>query len=501
MRLSELLEKDEYRTVNMTDLDITDIVYDSRKADSSKLFVCMTGVNSDGHDYAASAYEKGCRAFVAEKELALPSDAAIAYTDNSRRALAVLSAAFFGDPSDKLHLIGITGTKGKTTTAALIRGALEASGVKTGLIGTTGIYYRDKYIPVVNTTPESYVLQRAFAEMVSDGIEYVVLEVSSQAYLTHRVEGLEFDIGVFTNLSPDHIGRGEHPDFENYRSCKSKLFAHCKNSVINYDDENCEAMVSSARGSVYYYSFKNEKADLKGENIKLCRVDGTPGVRFEASFQNKFRNEDESEESLFEVKVRTPGEYSAYNAIAALAVCKILHLPMETALASLASTQIKGRFEIIDIDALPDRSFIIDYAHNALSLTNVLQTLRKYSPSRLVCLFGTVGGRTKLRRESLGKAAAENADFCIITSDNPDKENPLDIIEDIKRGFDKSDCPYIAIPDRAEAISYAVSHSRAGDIILFAGKGHENYQLIDGVHVPFCERDIIEKEALYLVRA
>lgn len=491
MRLRELLEKNEYKIENPADIDITDIVYDSRKADGDKLFVCMTGVNSDGHDYARSAYEKGCRAFVAEKKLELPNDASVAYTDNSRRALAVLSSAFFGHPSEKLHLIGITGTKGKTTTAALVRGALEASGYKTGLIGTTGIYYGDKYIPVVNTTPESYELHRAFAEMLKDGIEYVVLEVSSQAYLTHRVEGLEFDIGVFTNLSPDHIGKGEHPDFENYRSCKAKLFSHCKNSVINYDDESSAAMAASACGNIYYYSFRNETAYLKGENIELCRVDGTPGVRFDASFKG--------EEGSFEVKVRTPGEYSAYNAAAALAVCCVLGLPKGKVLASLASTQIKGRFEIID--ALPDRSFIIDYAHNALSLTNVLQTLRKYSPSRLVCLFGTVGGRTKLRRESLGKAAAENADFCILTSDNPDKEDPLDIIEDIKRGFSKTDCPYIAIPDREEAISYAVSHSQSGDIILFAGKGHENYQLIDGVHVPFCERDIIEKEALYLVRA
>jgi len=464
-------------------VEISSLAYDSRKATEGSLFICMKGEVTDGHLYAQSAYGNGCRAFLVTREVALPDDAVIVKTDDTRRALALLSAEFFSHPEKKLRLIGVTGTNGKTTVSTLLADALNRAGYKTGLIGTNGILFDGKKTPTANSTPESYELQKAFAEMVSGGAEYAVMEVSSQAYLTGRVFGLEFFLGIYTNLSEDHIGPGEHKDFENYMQCKSQLFAHSRTSLINVDDAYSEAMALAASGDVLYYSTKGD-ADYAASGIALCEVNNSPGMAFTADFKGR---------SIRQCRVRTPGRYSVYNALAVAAACDILGVSAESSAEALENTNVDGRFEIVP--ALRHRTFIIDYAHNELSLKNILETLRLYDPKRLVCLFGSVGGRTELRRKAMGEIAATYCDFCILTSDNPDKEPPLDILADIEKGFDGKPCPYIVIPDRKEAIRHAVIHSEEGDVVLFAGKGHERYQLIDGVKQPFCEREIIEESA------
>ena len=463
--------------------EITSLAYDSRKAVPGSLFVCLVGDKTDGHLYAQSAYGNGCRAFLVSREVALPDDAVIVATSDTRHALAVLSDVFFGHPSGKLRLIGITGTKGKTTTATLLAEALNRKGYKTGLIGTTGIRIGDKVTPVANTTPESYELHRAFAEMVDFGAEYAVLEVSSQAYLRGRVAGLSFHLGIFTNLSPDHIGGNEHPDFENYRMCKSMLFAHSRTSLINADDAYGQSMALAAMGDVFYYGIDAE-ADYAAEEIADITLASCPGVSFSVTPPNR------AKQTLF---VRTPGKFSVYNALSVLAACDLLGVGTDGLSEIFETTAVSGRFETVNT-SLSDRTFIIDYAHNELSLRSLLETVKATHPKRLVVLFGSVGGRTGIRREALGRAASEFADLCILTSDNPDFEDPSEILSDIEKGITNG-CRVIKIPDRREAIGYAVSHSEPGDVILFAGKGHEQYQLIRGVKEPFCEKELIEEAA------
>lgn len=462
---------------------INDIVYDSRKAKPGVLFVCLRGAITDGHKYAMDVYEKGCRIFLCEEELLLPSDSIQIIKKDTRLELAKISAEFYGYPADKLKLIGITGTKGKTSVVSLIYNALNRAGEKTGCINTIGITIDGVRTPTINSTPESYELHKSFAAMVEYGCEYAVMEVSSQAYKKHRVHGLEFDIGIFMNLSnDDHIGGIEHADFDEYKLCKSKLFNHSKVSVINIDDEYAGDMIkSSSNGNIVTYGINNE-ADYIASDISLWRDKNMFGIRY-------LLNKDHV------INVKTPGLFTVYNSLAAISVIDILDIDIKYAIDTLRFDSVPGRFEIVD--ALPYATFIIDYAHNELSLRNVLETIRKYEPKRLICLFGSVGGRTELRRGGLGRIAGELADFCIITSDNPNYEKPLDIMYDIERGLktNKNPCPYVMIPDRAEAIEYAVKNAMDGDIILLAGKGHEDYQLIDGENVPFSERDLILKSA------
>jgi len=478
MKLSQMLEKVNTSSV-YADTEITSLVYDSRKAQSGSAFVCMRGAAVDGHSFAPSAYLKGCRCFICEEKLDLPDDAVQIITENTRSALAKMSAAFFGYPAEKLTLIGITGTKGKTTIGFFLYEILKKhSNGNAALCGTEGIFIKDKHIPTANTTPESYELHSAFAEMVEAGVKYAIMEVSSQAYKTCRVDGLKFDIGVFTNLSPDHIGGSEHADFEEYRECKAKLFENSAVSVMNIDDGAFEFMKARAAGKVITYSILGN-GDFTASDIEKLRINGIPGIAFSLGRSR--------------IEVRIPGEFSVSNALCAAAVASTLGASEETVREGIYDCAPKGRFESVPV--LPDISFIIDYAHNRLSLEGALTALKEYSPKRLICLFGSVGGRTQMRRAELGEAAGELCDFVIISSDNPDREPPEAIIEDIAKGVRKTGCEYIAIPDRAEAVKYAVKNARPGDIILFAGKGHENYQLINGEKLPFSEREIIEKTA------
>lgn len=488
MNLKELIGVIDYKEViNRTGLDTENITVgslcsDSRKARADSVFVCINGAIADGHDYVGEAYANGCRVFVAEHAARLPDDTFTVITSDTRVALAKLSAHFFGHPSDKLRIIGITGTKGKTTSSLLIYNILNESGIKTGYIGSNGVYYLDKYFSTVNTTPESYDLQEHMRAMVDSGIKILVMEVSSQALKLARVHGIRFEICVFTNLSPDHIGEFEHPDFEDYKNCKRTLFTDYGADYIVYngDDEYALDVVGGSRCEKASISLQ-KPSDFKADNITYFRSAGNIGVSFECIKGDK----------AFPVALSFPGEFSVYNALTAIAVCMRLGLGAGVITKTMRHIRIKGRFETHE---LPNgATVVIDYAHNGVSLKAALNALRIYDPTRLICLFGAIGGRTKMRRAELGLVASRDADFCILTSDNPDNESPNAIIGEIASYFTAGTCPYVAIADRKKAIEYALSHSRKGDIILLAGKGHEAYQIIHGVREKFSEAEIVEQ--------
>ncbi len=477
MKLSEIIKNIPCTATG--DCEISRIEYNSLKSCEGDLFVCLPGAKRDGHDFAPRAYEKGTRAFLCERRLDLPEDCVQVITPDTRAALAVISADFYGRPADKLHIIGITGTKGKTTTALLVASILNGAGKNCAYIGSNGVIINGRHIETVNTTPESLQLHHYFAMMVSEGVEYAVLEVSSQALMHNRVDGIPFEVTAFTNLSPDHIGEGEHADFEEYKNAKKRLFDRfdAKCVVYNADDEASEYVISGHNGDKLSFSLTND-ADIKATLPKLYRSETSLGIAFDC----------EQNGETTHVRLMSPGAFSVYNGLCAIGICRQFGVSRELSAQVLAKTPVQGRFEIVE--GIPGITFIIDYSHNGFSLTNALCTLREYEPERIICVFGSVGGRTQCRRKELAEAASKYADYCIITSDNPDFESPENVIAEIASHM--SGVEYECITDREEAIKKAVSMAKEGDIVLFAGKGHETYQLVCGQKVPFSEREIIE---------
>ena len=491
MQLKKLLSNircDEIINKSQLDLDSVDVVSlccDSRKVYSGSLFVCIKGAVSDGHDYAFNAYSRMCRLFVAEHDPHLPADAVVIITPDTRLALAQLSAEFFSHPADELTVIGITGTKGKTTTSLLIYNILNDNGINTGYIGSNGVMYDGYRYNTVNTTPESYDLQEYMRKMVNAGVTTLVMEVSSQALKMGRVYGINFDVTVFTNLAPDHIGEFEHTDFDEYKNCKKTLFTDYGADYIVYNaDDSYAQEITSGNPCPKASIAIRRAADFSARSITYFRSPGNIGVSFDCAFGDE----------IFPVSLSFPGEFSVYNAMTATAVCRHLGLSFPQITASMKNARIKGRFETYE---LPNgATVVIDYAHNGISLKAALSALRIYQPNRLICLFGSIGGRTHMRRAELGLVASRDADFCILTSDNPDNESPVSIISEISSYFTAGSCPYVAIPDRREAIEYALKNSVAGDIILLAGKGHETYQLVCGIRDHFSEPEIIKEFCL-----
>ncbi len=468
--------------IEKNETEVSSLCCDSRKAGTDSMFVCISGSLSDGHDYAGAAYNGGCRIFVAERRTGLPDDAFVIITSDTRVALAKLSAHFFGNPADEMTIIGITGTKRKTTSSLLIYNVLNESGIPTGYIGSNGVSYLDFQFNTVNTTPESYDLHAHMRRMVDAGVKTLVMEVSSQALKMARVHGIRFNICIFTNLAPDHIGEFEHPDFEDYKQCKRTLFTSYGADfvVYNADDEYALSVVGGTRCDKTSVSVGHD-AHLRADNITYFRSPGNIGVSFECTSEGK----------TFPVALSFPGEFSVYNALTAIAVCKRLGLTEGKITKAMRHIRIKGRFETHELPS--GATVVIDYAHNGVSLKAALAALRIYNPTRLVCLFGSIGGRTKMRRAELGLVASRDADFCILTADNPDNESPNAIIGEIASYFTAGTCPYVAIPDRREAIEYALNNAQKGDIILLAGKGHESYQIICGVREKFSETEIVEE--------
>lgn len=477
---SKLLEKLTFTCVRGTvDREISTLVYDSRKIEAGCMFVCIAGANVDGHGFAPEAAQKGAAVIVAEKEVDIPDkyDTTVILVENTRYALAFLSAAYFDYPAEQMKIIGITGTKGKTTTTYLVRSILEQAGRKVGLIGTIETVIGDTHIPAHNTTPESYVLQSYFRQMADSGCDTVVMEVSSQGLMLHRTQGFCFDIGIFTNIEPDHIGPNEHKDFEDYMNCKGLLFRQCRIGIVNCDDPHWQQVVKGHTCQLETYGF-SEEADLRAQNMQLVTKPGSLGVDFDVS-------------GLLNISVETntPGRFSVYNALTAIAICRHFQVSEQNIKDALLCAHVKGRIEMVRVS--DQFTLMIDYAHNAMALESLLATLKEYKPHRLICLFGCGGNRSKIRRYEMGEVSGRLADLTVITSDNPRFEKPQDIIEDIKVGIAKTDGNYVEICDRKQAIAYVIDHGEPGDIIVLAGKGHEDYQEIEGKQYPMDERVLI----------
>ena len=487
MTLSKLLEHTEHHFLKGNGkAQIREIVNDSRKAAEGSLFIAIVGAVTDGHKYLKNVVAQGCRSVVIEKGAALPADLewpedmTVVETGDSRYAMAMISAAWFNYPAQKLRMIGITGTKGKTTTTYLVKSILENAGYKVGLIGTIEIIIGEKHISAEHTTPESYTLQSYLKDMVDAGCQAVVMEVSSQALMLHRTAGIPFEIGVFTNIEPDHIGPAEHESFEDYLHCKSLLFRQCRFGIFNADDEHLDKILKGSTCEAETFGIDNKEADLRAANIRHVHEPGYLGVSF-----------DVTGEKNLPVVLDIPGKFSVYNALAAVAICRHFDISDDNILTALKSAHVKGRIEMVKVS---DKfSLMIDYAHNAMALESLLKTLKDYHPKRLVCLFGCGGNRARSRRFEMGEVSGRLADLTIITSDNPRNEEPEAIIEDIKTGISKTDGRYVEIPDRREAIAWAIDHGQEGDIIVLAGKGHEDYQEIKGKKYPMDERVIIEE--------
>lgn len=482
MKVFELVKDFEYEVIN-GDLnrEISTLVSDNRKLTKDCAFVCIEGANFDGHSVVNDAFKCNAAAVIVMKNVEVPENinTAVIKVKDTREALALASAAYFSYPTKEIKVIGVTGTKGKTTTTYLIKSILENAGYKVGLIGTIETIIGDEHIPSKNTTPESYVLQETFRKMADNGIEVCVMEASSQGFLMKRTLGTEFEIGIFTNLEPDHIGPNEHDSFENYMECKSMLFRQCKAGILNADDEHLEGILKGHTCEVFTYGM-SENADYRASNVKLFEEKGVLGISFSV---NGRINTD--------VAIDMPGKFSLYNALTAVSVCSYLGIKEDAIKSALKSAKVKGRIEMVPVS--DDFTLMIDYAHNAMALESLLTTLKEYESGRLVCVFGCGGNRAKSRRFEMGEVSGRLADFTIITSDNPRFEEPLDIIADIVTGIEKTDGEYIKIPDRKEAIKYAIENGRKGDIIVLAGKGHEDYQEIKGVKYPMDERVLISE--------
>ncbi len=468
---------------------VASLCYDSRKAVKGSVFFCLKGAALDGHTFADAAYRNGCRIFVVQASINLPADATVIRVTNTRQAMALAAAAFYGHPADKLIKIGITGTKGKTTTALLIRAALEAAGIPTGYIGTNGIHFGERHMATANSTPESLIIHEHLRWMVNEGMQAVVMEVSSQGLWMSRVHGLDFDTAIFTNLSRDHIGGVEHPDFDHYKECKHTLFTehHARTVVYNADDSAAFAMLTDATGHpIGVTTAGASAARWAATDIRPSRRAGRIGVSFVCHHDGVVIAPD--------AFLPLPGVFNVQNALSTLAtVCDGCGIEPSVVLEAMAKIVVPGRFETVTHPALPDITFVIDYAHNGVSLTSILDALRAYTPRRLICLFGSVGERTFERRTDLAVAAGHRADLCILTSDNPGREDPLHILEEINAAFPADSCPRELIIDREAAVAHAVSLSRPGDIVLLAGKGHEDYQLIGIEHIPYTERGALAK--------
>lgn len=450
---------------------IQTLTTDSRQTGPNSCFVCMKGWITDGHRFAPDAYAAGCRCFFTEEPLQLPADANVIPFPDMRAALPWLAQAFYGFPQEGMRIVGITGTKGKTTVAWLLYEVLAHCGLPCGIIGTVGIRYGTVHLESKNTTPDPLTLYQTLAKMKNAGVQTVLMEVSSQALLTHRVDSLSFDTAIYTNLSNDHVSAFEHPSFANYKACKMRLFRQCDFAVLNRDDAYFGTFAAATPVPYETYGFspqanwRIEQNDPTEQSFRLYH--GPTGVQ---------------------VPFSMPGPFNLQNAAAVLCTCEHFGVAVQKAAPLLALCTVPGRFE--RVEGLPGISCIIDYAHNGASAELVLRCARKQNPRRLIVLYGSVGGRTQLRREELGTVCAELADFSILTADNPDFEDPQTICNEIASFYDDPK-RYTIIPDRANAINYAIHIAQPGDMLLFLGKGHETYQLIRGIRQPFCERELI----------
>lgn len=472
MKLQELLRGVAVKSSTAADnQEIREVRYDSRAVQAGDLFVAIRGFATDGHQYISKALEQGAVAIVCEEA---PAGVPAVVVENARQALAEIAANRFGHPADSMVMLGVTGTNGKTTTTYLVKHMLEDAGHKVGLIGTNQNLIGDEVIETERTTPESYELHALFARMRDAGCTHVIMEVSSHSLVLDRVYGIPFAVGAFTNLTQDHLDF--HKTMEEYRKAKAMLFSISEKGVINLDDDAAQAMLADAKCPCLTFSCEKDAADLTAKNIRLH----ADGVEFVATTKGE----------LARVKLPIPGHFSVENALAALGMVLQIGIPLADAAHSLATaTGVKGRVEVVPTDT--DYTVLIDYAHTPDGVENVLRAVRGFAKGRVIALFGCGGDRDRTKRPKMGKIAADLADFCVVTSDNPRTEDPKAIIDDILEGMQGTKTPMEVIVDRPEAIHWALAHAKKDDVIVLMGKGHETYQEINHVKHHMDEREIV----------
>lgn len=473
MRLTTLFQDIDCQ-ISGADVEVQKIEYDSRKVQKGDLFACVVGMTTDGHEYAQSAIEKGAAALLVER--LLPINIPQVQVENSRKAMALAACRYYDFPARKMKMCGVTGTNGKTTTTYMLKSIAEAAGDKAGLVGTISTMIGNESIPAERTTPESVDLQAILANMVQEGVKICCMEVSSHALEQYRVEGIEFDVAVFTNLTQDHLDY--HKTFENYRQAKRKLFAQSKAGITNLDDEQGSWMLEGQKYPSCSFGIR-EDALISAKDIDIT----THGVSFDMLFAN--------EPHMMHVALKIPGLFSVYNAMGAAAAAMLLGYQYEQIKEGLESLDfVSGRLENLPTGKQPF-SVLLDYAHTPDALENVLKTVRGFAQERVITLFGCGGNRDAAKRAIMGETAGRYSDLCILTSDNPRDEEPMDIIAMAEEGIKKSGCEYIVIENRQEAIAYAMDIAKEKDVILLAGKGHETYQEIKGVKRHFDEKEIV----------
>lgn len=475
MLLKKLLKNLDYKIIQGDDnINIENVCYDNRKVANNDLFICVKGFKVDGHSFIEDAKKRGAVALIVSEDIDIEGITVIKVED-TRKALAVVSSNFFGNPKEKIKLLGVTGTNGKTTSAFIMKSILEKAGYKVGLIGTIANYIGDKKIETERTTPESYELHELFNQMVNEGVDYCIMEVSSHSLELDRVYGLEFEVGIFTNLTRDHLDF--HKTFENYYNAKFKLFERSKVSVINLDDEyGMQVSEDAKRLETKKMTFSIKKdSEFKATEIKMSEK----GSEFKLELNN----------NVEDFKINIPGEYNIHNALGTILMAYALNIDIEAIKEGISNIVIPGRCEMVAKDRNLPYNIIIDYAHTPDGLENILSTIKGFTKSRIITVVGCGGDRDKVKRPQMGKIACDMSDIAIITSDNPRTEEPMSIIEDIIRPLDNKN--FEVIESRYDAIERAMNIAKEGDVVLIAGKGHETYQILKDKTIDFDERKIV----------
>ncbi|EGT3604888.1 UDP-N-acetylmuramoyl-L-alanyl-D-glutamate--2,6-diaminopimelate ligase [Clostridium perfringens] len=477
MILKSLLKGLDYEVIKGNEESkVQNIRYDNRKIEQGDAFVCVKGFKVDGHSFIGDAIKKGANVLIVQEDVSVQEDITIIKVRDTRKALAIMSSNYFGNPKDKLKIIGITGTNGKTTSAFIIKSILEKAGFMTGLIGTIANYIGNKKVDAVRTTPESYELHELFKNMVDAGVEYCVMEVSSHSLELDRVYGIQFEEGIFTNLTRDHLDF--HKTFENYYNAKFKLFERSNHSIINLDDPYGANIVKDieergVKTKVSTFSIEKE-SDFKAFEIKSH----SNGSEFKVNL-----------EKVEEFYINIPGEYNIYNSLGCIICAHNLNIPMDKIKDGLSDVVIPGRCELVAKEKNLPYSIIIDYAHTPDGLENVLTTVKAFTKNRMISVFGCGGDRDKVKRPQMGKIGCELSDIVIITSDNPRSEEPMDIINDIVKPLNYDN--FVIEVNRKEAIRKAMNMALEGDVIVIAGKGHETYQILKDETIHFDEREVV----------
>lgn len=482
MKIKELLERVSYQLLQGNlEQEITGYSHDNRQVKKGDMFICIKGARFDTHECVQEVAAKGAKMIVTERPISVPGDVTVILVDDTRKISPLLAAAFYGYPAEKMVTIGITGSKGKTTVTHMLADILRKSGKNVGTIGTNGAIIGKQIYELNNTTPDAQEVQMYLRMMVDAGCTHAVIEVSSQGMKQHRVDGITFDYGIWTNISEgDHIGPNEHKNFEEYLYCKAMLLQHSKQAFVHIDDSHVDALMRYVTVPVVFYGY-DKKADYRAKDVEktYCEEKGEPGLRFHIEGKCQM-----------DIQVNMPGEFNVMNALAAVCVADTMGISEKVMNEALTRLNIKGRIDMVYRGAF---SVCVDFAHNGYSTRNLLEALREYRPKRLVCVFGADGNRSKSRRYEMGEASGKLADLSIVTAGHNRYEQFEDILKDIHKGLDKTTGSYIVIPNRKQAIRYAIEHANEGDVITIIGLGHENYQEENGMKYPHSDTEFVKQ--------